>query len=124
MFFKSRKEKIVNAEKRRGPRTGLYQASYFLPADSPEDSTMCECWFSNIGEGGIAIETKDNLLKEGDEIKILYRIGAKLRNDIIKVMTSRKRFNQYIYGCAFIEPDTERNAMINEYFKSEKVVAD
>lgn len=119
MFFKSKKEKTEDTEKRKDPRAGFYQASYFLPASSTEDSAMHECWFSNISEGGIAIETKENLLQDGDEIRILYKIGSKLRNDTLKVLSSRSRFNRFIYGCAFSESDEERNVMISEYFKAE-----
>lgn len=119
MFFKPKKEKTENTEKRKGPRAGFYQASYFLPASSNEDSAMHECWFSNIGAGGIAIETKENLLQDGDEIRILYKIGSKLRNDTLRVLSARTRYSKFLYGCAFIEADEERNVMINEYFKTE-----
>lgn len=124
MFFKSKKEKAVATEKRKGPRAGFYQASYFLPANSTEDAHMHECWFSNIGEGGIAIETKEDALKEGDEIRILYKIGTKMRNDTLKVLTTRTRYSKFLYGCAFIETDEDRNTMINEYFKAEANVPD
>ena len=120
MLFKSKKEITENTEKRKGPRAGFYQATYFLPAGSDTDSAMHECWFSNIGEGGIAIETKENLLHDGDEIKILYRIGSRLRNDTMKVLTSRTRYSRFIYGCSFIEADEDRNVLINEYFQSER----
>lgn len=120
MFFKLKKEKVVTAEKRKGPRAGLYQATYFLPANSTEDANMHECWFSNISEGGLAFETKENNLKEGDEIKILYKIGVKMRNDVLKVLTARKSYNKFLYGCAFIDADENRNVMINEYVKTEE----
>lgn len=124
MLFKSKKEKAGMTEKRKGPRAGFYQASYFLPANSTEDAHMHECWFSNIGEGGIAIETKEDMLKEGDEIRILYKIGVKLRNDNLKVLSARTRYNKFMYGCAFVEADEDRNVLINEYFKSEANVPD
>ena len=124
MFFKSKKEKDVTAEKRKGPRAGLYQATYFLPANSTEDANMHECWFSNISEGGIAFETKEDNLKAGDEIKILYKIGAKMRNDVLKVLTARTRYNKFFYGCAFIYSDENRNVMINEYVKTEAGVSE
>ncbi|HPS58190.1 MAG TPA: PilZ domain-containing protein [Spirochaetota bacterium] len=127
MFFKLKNSKsgsTEKTEKRKGPRAGFYQASYFLPANAEGESSTNECWFSNISEGGIAFETKENNLKEGDEIKILYKIGAKLRNDALKVLTSRTRYNKFLYGCAFIDSDENRNVMINEYVKTEANVSD
>ena len=120
MFFKLKRSKAENSEKRKGPRAEFYQASYFLPANTKEgEPTIYECCFSNIGEGGIAFETNENRLKEGEEVKILYKIGAKLRNDTLKVLTARARYNKFLYGGAFVDSDENRNVMINEYCKKE-----
>jgi len=118
MFFKLKKKAVNEPEKRKGPRADFYQSSYFLPLKKEGESATYECWFNNIGEGGLSFETEKETLREGDEIQILYKIGLKLRNDTLKVLSARTSFNKYKYGCAFIDSDENRNLMIGEYFKS------
>ena len=116
MFFKSKKKEEEKTEKRKNPRTELYQASYYLPSAPEGDSATHECWFQNISEGGIAFETNENLLKAGDEVKIIYRIGVRVRDDSMKVLSARKSLNRFLFGCEFLSSDESRSEMIRKFF--------
>ncbi len=122
MFFKSKKSEDKIVEKRSVPRTGFYQSSYFLPVNAGESGTF-ECWFKDISVGGAAFQTRDFQLKEGDEIKILYKIGAKLRNDKMTIRSARRVYDNFQYGCAFIDLDEGRNFIINEYYNTNKSIS-
>lgn len=113
MFFKLKKAEEQIVEKRSVPRTGFFQSSYFLPVT--DNSDTFECWFKDISQGGVSFQTRTDRLKEGDEIKILYKIGTKLRNDKMSIRSARKVYDNYRYGCAFIDPDEGRSFIINEY---------
>lgn len=117
MFFKSRKKKDSDLEKRVDQRASFFQSSYFLPVNQGGAADTFECWFSNISEGGLAFETRAEKLHEGDEIKVLYKLGTQLRNDNLKIQFASRVLDKYRYGCAFMESDENRKLMINQYFK-------
>lgn len=119
MFFKTGKNKVSDHERRRNKRASFFQSSYFLQINTTGGSGTSECWFNNISEGGLAFETRHSILKEGDEIKVLYKLGAQLRNDSLRIQSATKVFDKYRYSCTFINSDENRKLMIEEYFKSQ-----
>ncbi len=120
MFFKFKKKKSTDtdSEKRRETRTDFFQSSYFLPVSNGEESATFKCWFNNISEGGLSFETTENNLKEGDEIKILYKLGTKIRNDSLRIQFTSRFLDRYKYGCAFIDSDDLRKDLIDQYLKT------
>ncbi len=115
MFFNSKKKKETDSEKRKEERAEFFQTSYYLPVRQDEESATFECWFNNISKGGLSFETKREDLKEGDEIKVLYKIGTKFRNDKLRIQFASRFLDRFKCGCAFIDADEERKYMIDEY---------
>jgi len=124
MFFNFKKKNDKGLEKRKEPRVRFYQASYFLPVSQSEESGTFECWFNNISEGGLSFETNLSKMKEGDEVKVLYKIGTKYRNDNLKIQFASRSLDKYKYGCAFVDSDENRKMMIDEYFKMKSELFD
>lgn len=122
MLFKFKKNNQNKSEKRREPRASFYQSSYFLPVSMSDNVETFECWFNNISEGGLAFETSLDRMKEGDEVKVLYKIGTKYRNDKMKIQFACRKLDNYKYGCAFVDMDENRKMMIEEYLKTNSAV--
>jgi len=120
MFLKklfSREKK----ERRRFQRIDLFQASYCKLIDEVPESLMHDCWINNISLGGICFDLKEDDLEDEDKIVILFKIGAKFRKDKAVIKNARKVFNNWRYGCEFIEEiDDERDSVILKYINSLK----
>ena len=115
MFSKLRQKVQPGTEKRKVSRAAFYQSSYLLHMNNGIGSGAVKCWFMNISEGGVSIETGLSEMKQGDEIKVLYKIGPQYRNDSLKIQHASQAHDNYLYGCAFIDDDEWRSSIINGY---------
>lgn len=115
MFFSSRKKVKKESEKRKESRADFNQLSYFIQVTDENESGVFDCRFHDISESGVALETNRKEMKEGDEIRVLYKIGTMLRKDNLKIQNASHNTSKNRYGCAFIDYDETRRSIINEY---------
>jgi len=110
-FGKSSKSaKDEAAEARKFERIEFFQSSFYTDKEITH-----ECWFNNISLGGLCFDTNSGDLSLEDTIKILYKIGIKIRNDMCVLRYKTKALNNWRYGCEFITPDEQRDEMIRMY---------
>ncbi|MCU0849304.1 MAG: PilZ domain-containing protein [Spirochaetes bacterium] len=111
-MFGFKKDGSKDSNKRQHKRVDFFQSSYYLVMAENRAPASSECWFTNISAGGLSFDTKKTDITEGDEVKVLYKIGTKFRNDRLNVRFIRKSLDSFKCGCEFIEPDTERSDLI------------
>lgn len=116
MFFK--KKKKSEDERRRFERIDFIQATFYKFSADEKENKVVECFLNNISMGGISFDTKDEQLKENDNIKLMYKVGTILRRDSLIVKHIARVFNNWRVGCEFCEEEPERDNMIIAYIKS------
>ena len=115
MFFSFKKKVKTESEKRKESRADFHQLSYFIQVNDFNESGVFDCRFHDISESGVALETNRREMKEGDEIRVLYKIGTMLRKDNLKIQNASYNTRTSRYGCAFIDHDETRRSIINDY---------
>jgi len=118
-MFRKRNNSDTQAEKRRFDRIDLIQSSYYFPVSGDEKPETRECWINNVSVGGISIDIHPgDGLRDGNVIVLLYKLGAKIRRDNVKVLHCRKVINNRRCGCEFTEDDGKRDADIRAYIEA------
>jgi len=115
MITKFRKKTVKDKERRLNRRAEFFQSSYFLPLNEDAVAKSIDCWFNNISQGGMAVETVYGDVKNGDELIVLFKIGTQIRKETLKVQNISKVPGKYRYGCAFTDPDEQRKNIIEGY---------
>lgn len=100
-------------DRRESKRIEFIQYTYFKSEGIFE---IRECWLNNISSGGISIYINCELA-EGNEIVVLYNVGAKIRKDRVIVKHINKILNNWQCGCAFLESDDDRKLIIENILK-------
>lgn len=111
IFGRSPKKQAAKGDEvRKFERIEFFQSSFYTENDATH-----ECWFNNISLGGLCFDTHNADLDINEIIKILYKVGIKIRNDSCKICYKTRALNNWRYGCEFVEKDEQRDALIKKY---------
>lgn len=104
-------------ERRKHERVDFFQATYCKMMGDSAAAVMHDCWIGNISVGGLSIDIKDTAIPctTPETMMVLYKIGTRIRNDLVSVRTLRRTLNSWRYGCAFLERDETRATNIENY---------
>ncbi len=116
MFKKKKNKDAAKVNERKHPRYDFFQQAYYRIVEE-NDTDAEECWVNNISLGGLCIEIGNNILTEGDIIKVVYKVITSFRKDELRVMYIKKVINNWRYGCLFIQADEKRDAIITKYIE-------
>mgnify|MGYP003802969519 CR=1 FL=1 len=108
---------VRRMERRKHRRIEFVQATYCRMMGEQAVAMMHDCWISNISVGGMSVDIKSNVAPQGepDAMMVLYKIGTRIRNDLVSIRSARQVLGNLRYGCAFLEHDEKRLASIENY---------
>ena len=118
MFFKKNNTNKSSSNNRLHERVEFIQATYFKAQSGEPNSNVEECYLNNISIGGLSFDSKNESLKEGDKIFIMYTVGSEVRKDELVIKHAKRVFNNWRCGCEFSDSDIIRNDIIKEYITS------
>ena len=117
MIFRRDKKGREPVQRRQFERIDFIQASYFTEADSGSGENAHDCWFNNISVGGMSFDIREESLREGDVIIVLYKLGTKIMRDRVLVQYARRVLNNWRCGCTFLDSDGKRDDFIIDYIE-------